>query len=158
VVVHAPGHARSIGKGGTAVRVVVGIAFLYLGAVGLPPINLLPWWQILIGLVGVPAVIAAAQLIRSAFNPQPFNETGPLAAAANFVVFIALTIYEPTRGATLVFLGASMLFAGVRGVGDCEVIAISNWILRRDDHLGCPLFWPVDRAETATRTSELQSR
>jgi hypothetical protein len=27
------------------------------------------------------------------------------------------------------------------GYAGCEVLAVSNW-LRRDDHLGCALFWP----------------
>jgi len=140
---------RQIGRLGTAARAVVGIAFLYLGVVGLPPVNLLPWWQILIGLVAAPAVIAGAQLARLAFTRERLDQTGPAAVVINFVVFLSLVIFEPTRGATLIFLGASMLFAAVRGSGGCEVVAISNWLLRRDDEIGCPLFWPVDRYESS---------
>ncbi|HET7465566.1 MAG TPA: hypothetical protein VFL29_02765 [Candidatus Dormibacteraeota bacterium] len=125
-------------------RAMVGIAFLYLGVVGLPPVHLLPWWQVLIGLVAAPVLIAAAQLVRTAFARDRLEATGPLAAAINFAVFMALIIPEPTRGATLVFLGASMLFAALRGASGCEVVAISNWLLSRDDQIGCPLFWPVD--------------
>ncbi len=53
-----------------------------------------------------------------------------------------------TRDATLVFLGVSMLLAALRGYGSCESLAISNWLLRRNDQVGCLLFSPVDRLET----------
>jgi hypothetical protein len=127
--------------------VLVGLAFLYLGVIGLPPVHLLAWWQIVIGLVVAPLVVAAAQLARRAFVHGRLEATGPLAAAINFVVFVALLVPEPTRGATLVFLGASMVFAAFRRAGGCEVVAISNWLLSSDDEIGCPLFWPVDMWE-----------
>jgi hypothetical protein len=40
-----------------------------------------------------------------------------------------------------------MLLAAVRGDAGCEVLAVSNWLLRRDDQIGCLLFWPIDHAE-----------
>src|SRR5215813_4170267 len=126
------GGSRSIGKFGTAARVIVGVAFLYLGVVGLPPIHLLPWWQVLIGLLGAPAMLTLVQLARLAFTRDRLDQTG----------IVALLIFEPTRGATLVFLGSAMLFAAARGAGGCEIVAVSNWVLRRDDQIGCPLFWP----------------
>jgi len=45
------------------------------------------------------------------------------------------------------FYGASMLLAAVRGDAGCEVLAVSNWLLGRDDQIGCLVFWPIDRAE-----------
>jgi hypothetical protein len=39
--------------------------------------------------------------------------------------------------AVLVFYGASMLLAALRGYGGCEVLAVSNWLLRCDDQVGC---------------------
>ncbi len=137
--------ARQVGRLGTAARAVVGILFLYLGIVGLPPIHILPWWQILIGL--------GAQLARLAFTSDRLLQTGPTAALINFVVFFGLVVFEPTRWATLVFLGASMLFAAARGAGGCEIVATSNWLLRRDDQVGCPLFWPIDRYEASRSQS-----
>ena len=142
--------SRAIGKFGTAARIVVGILFLYLGIVGLPPIQLLPWWQVLIGLVGAPAIVTLIQLARLVFSRDRLDQTGPVAVVANFVVFLGLVVVAPTRGATLIFLGAAMLFAAFRGAGGCEIVAISNWILRRDDQIGCPLFWPVDAYESRT--------
>jgi hypothetical protein len=39
-----------------------------------------------------------------------------------------------------------MLVAALRGYGGCESLAISNWLLKRDDQLGCLLFSPIDYA------------
>jgi hypothetical protein len=49
-----------------------------------------------------------------------------------------------TSDAALLFYGASMLLAAARGYAGCEVLAVSNWLLRRDDQVGCVLFTPVD--------------
>jgi hypothetical protein len=49
-----------------------------------------------------------------------------------------------TSDATLIFYGASMLLAAARGYGGCEVLAVSNWVLRRDDQVGCLVFSPLD--------------
>jgi hypothetical protein len=49
--------------------------------------------------------------------------------------------------AALLFYGASMLVAATRGYAGCEVLAVSNWLLRRDDQIGCAPFWPVDAWE-----------
>ncbi|HEX6301230.1 MAG TPA: hypothetical protein VF148_12255 [Acidimicrobiia bacterium] len=54
-----------------------------------------------------------------------------------------------TSGAALIFFGSSMLVAAVRGYRGCEVLAVSNWILVRDDQVGCVLFSPIDRVELA---------
>lgn len=49
--------------------------------------------------------------------------------------------------AALPFYGVSMLLAALRGYAGCEVLAISNWLLRRDDQVGCVVFAPVDHPE-----------
>ncbi|HEV3400524.1 MAG TPA: hypothetical protein VG078_01785 [Acidimicrobiales bacterium] len=38
-----------------------------------------------------------------------------------------------------------MLVAAARGFAGCEVLAFSNWVLARDDQVGCLVFAPVDR-------------
>jgi hypothetical protein len=48
----------------------------------------------------------------------------------------------------LLFYGASMLLAAWRGYAGCEVLALSNWVLRRDDQVGCLLFSPIDSLES----------
>ena len=37
-----------------------------------------------------------------------------------------------------------MLVAVLRRTGGCEVTAISNLFLHRDDQIGCALFGPID--------------
>jgi hypothetical protein len=48
-----------------------------------------------------------------------------------------------TVGLTLLALGALWRTPA----GGCEVTAIANALLRRDDQVGCPLFAPVDLVE-----------
>jgi hypothetical protein len=86
---------------------------------------------------------------------------GPLAQVVNIAVFVALYLtpsYAPmlsvTSDAALLFYGASMLLAAVRGYAGCEVLAVSNWVLRRDDQIGCIVFGPVDMAESGLRPAE----
>jgi hypothetical protein len=40
-----------------------------------------------------------------------------------------------------------MWLAALWGYAGCEVLAASNWLLHRDDQVGCALFWPVDQLE-----------
>jgi hypothetical protein len=77
-----------------------------------------------------------------------------VAHVVNIAVFFALYFtpdYAPTLAVTsdaaLLFYGASMLVAAARGYAGCEVLAVSNWVLARDDQVGCLVFAPVDRAE-----------
>jgi hypothetical protein len=42
-----------------------------------------------------------------------------------------------------------MLLAAARGYAGCEVLAVFNWLLRRDDQVGCVLFAAVDQLEHA---------
>jgi hypothetical protein len=52
---------------------------------------------------------------------------------------------------SLIFYGASMLLAAARGYAGCEVLAIQNWVTRRDDRMACPVFSPIDAAEASQR-------
>jgi len=77
-----------------------------------------------------------------------------VANVLHVVLFLALYLtpaYAPvlsvTSDAALLFYGASMLLAALRGYAGCEVLAVSNWLLGRDDQVGCLLFWPIDHAE-----------
>jgi hypothetical protein len=76
-------------------------------------------------------------------------------------VFLALYLtlwYAPaldvTSDAALVFYGGWMLLAALRGYAGCEVLAVSNWLLGRDDQIGCAVFWPVDQLERRPLTEE----
>lgn len=60
---------------------------------------------------------------------------------------------DVTGDAALIFLGTSMLIVAARGYAGCEVLALSNWLLRRNDQVGCMVFAPVDLAESRRRRS-----
>ena len=124
------------------------------------------------GLTGTVSVRSSSVTIMTSNWPSPpsvpatqfalriftFQATGPLRTAINMGVFFALVLtpwYAPrlsfTSDAALIFYGASMLLAAVRGYGGCEVLAISNWVLRTDDQVGCFVLGPVDDAERRLR-------
>lgn len=139
------GHPRAIGWVGTIARIVVGLALLAAGIIAGG--GWIAWWQLALGLVGLPAALTAAQLTRVSFTRQPLTVTGHLAACLNCAALVALVSVSATRDATLVFLGASLLLAALRGYSGCESLAISNWLLRRNDQVGCLLFSPLDHLE-----------
>jgi hypothetical protein len=137
---------RKIGAFGTSARVLVGA--LLLGSVvqghlarGFHPSA----WAL--GLVGFPAVLVALQWLRARRTRSRLEATGPIGHAVNLAVFLALYLAEPTSDAALIFYGASMWLAALSGYAGCEVLAVSNWLLGRDDQVGCALFWPVDQLE-----------
>jgi hypothetical protein len=143
---HPGGRQRGIGPLGTIARVLVGgllLASVTWGHLtrGFDPSA----W--LLGLVGFPALLVAGQWLRARRTSTPLRATGPVAHALNVAVFVVLYLLEPTSDAALLFYGASMWLAAVRGYAGCEVLAVSNWLLRRDDQVGCAVFWPVDQLE-----------
>jgi hypothetical protein len=40
-----------------------------------------------------------------------------------------------------------LIVAAVRGYAGCEALAVSNWLLRRDDKVGCALSAPSNHRE-----------
>jgi hypothetical protein len=156
----SPGRrGRRIGPAGTAARLAVAAWFLGSvirghirpGALNLPPV--------LLGLFGFPAIVLAWHWWRIRRDPRSFEYTSPLSFAVNALIFFALWLtwwYAPrlriTSDAALVFYGMSMLVAALYGYDGCEVLAISNWILRRNDQVGCALFIGVDHLERRWRT------
>jgi hypothetical protein len=155
------GHDRAIGPAGTVARIIVGLAALVGGMLGgqLTVIDgqvrshfeAVPF---VVGVVVFPTIVLAVQWLRARRSPARLQATGPVATLVNILVFVALVLtpsYAPslavTSDAALVFYGGSMLVAALRGYGGCEVLAISNWLLRRDDQVGCLVFGPLDYAE-----------
>jgi len=102
---------------------------------------------VLVGFIGLPALATLMQLARSALTTELLRQTGGVATIINCIVLTALLIIPPTRGITFIFLGEAMLLAALRGYGGCETLAFSNWLLRRDDQIGCILFTPIDHLE-----------
>lgn len=151
---------RHIGLIGTTTRVVIGGLMFVLGANGGKFEFIHGHWQpsvnaaaLAIGLVGSPAVLIIWQWMRLRRDHTRLEATGPLATAINIVGFALLIAisFVPAISyvgyAAFVFYGASMLLAAFRGYAGCEVLAVSNWLLHRDDQIGCLVLSPLDQLE-----------
>ncbi len=158
-------HGRQIGVIGTVVRVVLGSVLLLFGVLGGQVIVIngqlrshVELLAVILGVIVFPAVLLGLQRLRIRFAPAQLQATGPVATVLNILIFFALVstpLYVPPLSflgyAAFVFYGASMLVAAVRGYAGCEVLAASNWILARDDQVGCLFLGPIDAAESRLR-------
>ena len=106
-------------------------------------------------MIVFPGVLLAAQWAWARHGGRRVHATGPIPHLITPGAFMALNFIpkynraiDVTGDAAVVFVGASMLLAAARGYAGCEVLAISNWLLRRDDRVGCIVFAPVDFAES----------
>jgi hypothetical protein len=86
--------------------------------------------------------------------PTRLQATGPRSTALNMLVLVALLLtpwYAPslsfTSVAALVFIRSLNVAGGAARIHGCEVTAISNWMLGRDDQVGCLVLSPVDELE-----------
>ncbi len=140
---------RAIGPGGTIARLVVGPAFIAAAFV----VGEFEWYSPLLGLVGFPLVLTIGQRLRTRWAPGRLQATGPLGFFLNFAIAVPFFIIPFTSSAAWLFYGVSMLIAALRGYAGCEVLAISNWLLRRDDQVGCVVFSPIDSAEARAQGS-----
>ncbi|MGH3461609.1 MAG: hypothetical protein ACRDP9_09050 [Kribbellaceae bacterium] len=149
------GQARArwrLGPMGVSARVLVG-GYLLWEVLGSPVPDRVDG-SLVLGLLGFPTILLAWQWWRSRRHPEPLRATGPVASVMNLAAVAALYStpwYLPalsvTSDAAMIFYGASMLLAAARGYAGCEVLAVSNWVLRRDDQIGCLVFAPVDALE-----------
>lgn len=139
--------AREIGPVGTTARVLVG-AGLLAGAflVGLTQET------ILLGGVAIPAAVTGAMLLRG-LRAKPLRAHEPYWHCVNIAIGTALVVLSPA--AAFLFYGGSMLIAAWRGLGTCELLAVPNLVLRRNDQLACPLFLPIDAAESRSTGRDL---
>ena len=137
---------RAIGPIGTAARVLVGAGLLLLAFLG--PWELW-WWPAVVGLVGVPVAVLGLQALRLRLTRDPLCSTGCSDAGTWLTVGAGIALWILAPAAFLLFFGATMLVSALRGYGGCEVLAVSNWILRRNDQVFCLLFSPIDRAEAS---------
>jgi hypothetical protein len=152
------GRQRRIGIIGMAARVVLGLLMLESVVRGHLASGFV-WSAWALGLVGLPVLVLASQWIFTRRAPARVQATGPVGHALNVAAFLALYLtpsYAPalafTSDAAVVFYGASMVLAALRGYAGCEVLAVSNWLLRRDDQVGCVVFWPIGSLEARWRT------
>jgi hypothetical protein len=140
-----------IGPLGSAARALVGSALL--GSVLWGHVRAgVDVWAWVIGLVVLPALTIVLVRWRATRHPERLvwlaGPVGVVATCALFLAMYATTWYAPPiavlSDAALVFFGTTMLVGAVRGDAGCEVLAISNWVLRRSDHVGCLLFGTID--------------
>jgi hypothetical protein len=144
---------RRIGPIGTAVRVAGGLGLIYLaGANGLSWD--LEWYDPVIGLAVLPAIMLAVGLVARRQTTGPLRLTGPMWTCLHCVVIVALVANPYTGGGAALFYGATMLIAAWRGQPGCEITVIPNVILRRDDQVGCPTLALIDEAEAQLRRTE----
>jgi hypothetical protein len=142
---------RRIGPVGTAVRVLVGLALIYLaGAWGGLDWAVEPH-DLLVGFVVLPAISLSLGLVARRYADRPVHFDGPLGTAVNCAVIVALIANEYTGGGATLFYGATLLLAAWRGLPGCEATVLPNLVLGRDDQIGCPTFTPLDRAESRMR-------
>jgi len=107
-----------------------------------------------LGLLGFPALALVWHWWRIRRNPSPFHNTSSLSFALSVALPLALYFtwwYAPafsvTSDAVLLFVGGSLVLAALRGYAGCELLAASNWLLRRSDQIACAVLTPIDSLE-----------
>jgi hypothetical protein len=143
----ASGDCSTIGPAGMFARAAVGSTLISLAFYWHDP----RWVDALVAFLVIPAAVTGPLWLRAHHTPSPLRATGPLGHLANAVVFVPLFAHPATVTTAFLFYGASMLVAAARRSGGCEVTAISNALLNRDDQVGCAFFAPVDLAEARLR-------
>src|SRR5919106_4849880 len=150
---------RRIGSSGTVSRVLVGLGLLYLALADGASWGLATH-EAMLGLVAFPAAMVTLGLSARLLGAGPVRFDGPVGIAANTAVITALVLVDYTASAAALFYGTTLLVAAWRAQPGCEPTVVSNWILGRDDQIGCPTFTPIDEAETRLRNrrSELEAK
>jgi hypothetical protein len=149
----ATGRQHKIGIIGTAARVALGLVLLGSVVYGQLSSHLtLATWAL--GLIGFPALMLAWHRWRIHRDLAPFYYTSPLSFVLSVAAPLALYFtwwYAPafsvTSDAILIFVGGSLMLAALRGHAGCELLALSNWLLRRNDQIACAAFTPIDILE-----------
>lgn len=136
-----------LGPTGIVSRVVVGLIFVAAALWWRDP----TWVDVVIGVVLMPAAATAVLALRARLRPQRLDATSPTAHCLNVVLFLPLFFIPATAGGAFLCYGVSMFVAAARRARGCEVTAIANAVLDRDDQVGCVLFGPIDTAEAARR-------
>lgn len=132
----APRRRRVIGPTGTVARTVCGLALVATAVIYGAGVR-----DVLLGLLALPA--AATLLLALRGRRAPPLRLGAAGYLVTVALVLALSLVFPLA-TVLLFYGSAMLLAAATGNGACEVTALSNWLRRRDDQVGCPLFAPFD--------------
>ena len=151
-------NGRDIGPIGTLARLGIGLWLVgsvihgQLATGFTPTAHATATWAL--GLIGFPAVVLAWHRWRIRRHPARFEDTSLLSFALSIALPLALYFtwwYAPafsvTSDAVLLFVGGSMMLAALRGSAGCELLALSNWLLRRRDQIACAVLTPIDSLE-----------
>ncbi len=142
------GEGRAIGPIGTIARIATGLWLFSL--VGLAAARGdLQIHEVALGLVGLPMIVILVVVTsqRVLGISAYLSATGPVGTLVNLSMIVALFAIPWTSEIAYFFYGVPMFLAAWRGYPGCEMLAISNLVLRRQDELGCPWFYPVDAFE-----------
>ena len=144
---------RAIGPAGTVGRLLGGLGLLYMGIADLPLTWGLAWYEAVLGLIAFPlsTVVGIILWKHLAGTDSPILATGHFGLCANTAIGIALFATPFTQDAVALFAGATLMLAAARGYAGCEFTAVSNWLLRRNDQVGCIVFSPLDEVEARFR-------
>lgn len=141
------GRGRQIRFWGSLARLVVGTAMIagaaFTGADRL---------DVLIGLAVFPVAEVVLLALRGS-KAAPLRLFGTTGHCLNWGIGIVLFNFVPQ--AALLFYGASIMLALVRGYAGCEIFAISNLLRNRDDQIVCPVFSPIDHAEARRANADV---
>jgi hypothetical protein len=137
---------RGIGPIATTTRLLGAAALLYLAFFDGASWGL-EWYDAAVGLGVLPAAMIGFGLGARRYASGPVRFTGSAGTTANCLLLIALGVNPYTAGGAALFYGATLLVAAWRAQPGCEGTVLSNWVLGRDDQIGCPLFSPIDEAE-----------
>jgi hypothetical protein len=141
-----PMKTRRIGPIGTTTRLLGAAGLLYLAFFDGASWGL-EWYDLAFGLGVLPAAMIAFGLGAGRYASGPVRFTGSAGTTANCLLLIALAVNPYTAGGAALFYGTTLLVAAWRAQPGCEGTVLSNWILGRDDQVGCPVFSPIDEAE-----------
>ncbi len=138
-----------VGPTGRLLRLLAGVGLLAAAFA-----QRIGWEDAAIGLVTVPDGFLLLMGLRGRLAPT-LRMTGPAGHGLVLGLGIAFVALAPV--AALLFAGSSLVLAATRGYSGCEVLAVPNWLLRRDDEIACPVFSPIDALE-ASRRGEVRPR
>jgi len=160
--ISGPGDAgerrRAIGPIGTVARLATGIGLMVLAVLAATRGDL-QVYEVLLGVIGLPVIVMATVLTAKPVlgTSAHLNATGPVGTSINCATIVALFVLPWTTEIAYFFYGIPMFLAAWRGYPGCEMMTISNYILRRKDELGCPWFWPVDAFESSLTRRDAQA-
>ena len=148
---------RAIGPVGTIARLATGGGLIAL-TVWAASRGDLQVHEVLLGVVGLPVIVMATVLtVKRVLGTSAYlNATGPVGTLANLGMIVALLAAPWTSEIAYFFYGIPLFLAAWRGYPGCELMAISNFVLRRHDEVGCPWFWPLDTLESRYAQRERQ--